>query len=80
MTINKKYIEQFVNVTIKAALAASYLVGKKDKIEVHTKEDIYKSLGLSKTEKSEDELIEEFGMRKMSNATIRNQSWCRRCR
>ena len=32
MTINKKYIEQFTNVTIKAALAASYLVGKKDKI------------------------------------------------
>ena len=32
MTINKKYIEQFVNVTIKAAIAASYLVGKKDKI------------------------------------------------
>ena len=31
MTINKKYIEQFTNVTIKAALAASYLVGKKDK-------------------------------------------------
>ena len=32
MTINKKYIEQFTNVTIKSALAASYLVGKKDKI------------------------------------------------
>lgn len=32
MTIDKKYIDQFVNVTIKAALAASYLVGKKDKI------------------------------------------------
>ena len=32
MTINKKYIEQFTNVTIKAALAASYLVGKKDKM------------------------------------------------
>jgi hypothetical protein len=29
---------------------------------------------------SEDELVEEFGMRKMSNGTIRNQSWCRRCR
>ena len=32
MLIDKKYIEQFVNVTSKAALAASYLVGKKDKI------------------------------------------------
>ena len=32
MSIDKKYIEQFVNVTSKAALAASYLVGKKDKI------------------------------------------------
>ena len=32
MTIDKKYIDQFVNVTSKAALAASYLVGKKDKI------------------------------------------------
>jgi fructose-1,6-bisphosphatase II / sedoheptulose-1,7-bisphosphatase len=32
MTIDKKYIDQFINVTTKAALAASYLVGKKDKI------------------------------------------------
>tara|TARA_Y100000590_G_scaffold416464_1_gene515209 strand:+ start:750 stop:1697 length:948 start_codon:yes stop_codon:yes gene_type:complete len=32
MSIDKKYIDQFKNVTIKAALAASYLVGKKDKI------------------------------------------------
>ena len=32
MAIDKKYINQFVNVTSKAALAASYLVGKKDKI------------------------------------------------
>ena len=32
MTIDKKYIDQFTNVTIKAALAASYLTGKKDKI------------------------------------------------
>ena len=32
MPIDKKYINQFVNVTSKAALAASYLVGKKDKI------------------------------------------------
>ena len=32
MTIDKKYIDQFVNVTTKAALASSYLVGKKDKI------------------------------------------------
>ena len=31
MTIDKKFIDQFANVTIKAALAASYLVGKKDK-------------------------------------------------
>ena len=31
MTINKKYIEHFINVSSKAALASSYLVGKKDK-------------------------------------------------
>ena len=32
MTIDKKFIEQFVKVSSKAALASSYLVGKKDKI------------------------------------------------
>ena len=32
MSINKKFIDQFVNVSPKAALASSYLVGKKDKI------------------------------------------------
>jgi len=32
MTINIKFIDQFVKVTSKAALSASYLVGKKDKI------------------------------------------------
>ena len=32
MTIDKKYIDQFVKVTSNAALASSYLVGKKDKI------------------------------------------------
>tara|TARA_B100000035_G_scaffold15339_1_gene12489 strand:+ start:509 stop:1450 length:942 start_codon:yes stop_codon:yes gene_type:complete len=32
MTIDKKFIDEFINVTSKAALAASYLVGKKDKI------------------------------------------------
>ena len=32
MTIDKKYIDQFINVTSKAALASSYLIGKKDKI------------------------------------------------
>ena len=32
MTIDKKYIDQFINVTSKAAIAASFLVGKKDKI------------------------------------------------
>jgi fructose-1,6-bisphosphatase II / sedoheptulose-1,7-bisphosphatase len=32
MAIDKKYINQFINVTSKAALASSYLVGKKDKI------------------------------------------------
>jgi len=31
MTIDKKYIDHFVNVSSKAALASSYLVGKKDK-------------------------------------------------
>ncbi len=32
MTIDKKYIDQFINVTSKAAIASSHLVGKKDKI------------------------------------------------
>jgi len=32
MAINKKFIDQFINVSSKAALASSYLVGKKDKI------------------------------------------------
>jgi len=31
MSLDKKYIEHFVNVSSKAALASSYLVGKKDK-------------------------------------------------
>ena len=29
MTIDKNFIEKFVNITSKAALASSYLVGKK---------------------------------------------------
>ena len=33
MTINKKFISHFINVSSKAALAASYLIGKKDKIK-----------------------------------------------
>tara|TARA_B100000609_G_C17158009_1_gene404581 strand:- start:66 stop:1007 length:942 start_codon:yes stop_codon:yes gene_type:complete len=32
MSIDTKFIDQFINITSKAALAASYLVGKKDKI------------------------------------------------
>ena len=32
MTIDKKFIDQFINITSRAALASSYLVGKKDKI------------------------------------------------
>ena len=32
MTIDKKYIDHFIGVSSKAALASSYLVGKKDKI------------------------------------------------
>ena len=32
MTIDKKYINHFINVSSRAALASSYLVGKKDKI------------------------------------------------
>ena len=31
MTIDKKYIDHFINVSSKAALASSYLIGKKDK-------------------------------------------------
>ena len=32
MTIDKKYLDEIINVTSKAAIAASYLVGKKNKI------------------------------------------------
>ena len=32
MAIDTKFVNQFVNITSEAALAASYLVGKKDKI------------------------------------------------
>ena len=32
MTIDKKYLDQLINVTSKAAIASSFLVGKKDKI------------------------------------------------
>ena len=32
MTIDKKFVEQFINVSSKAALASSYQVGKEDKI------------------------------------------------
>ena len=32
MTIDKKFIDQFVKVTTKAALATTYCVGKKDKV------------------------------------------------
>ena len=32
MAIDKKFIDSFINITTKAALASSYLVGKKDKI------------------------------------------------
>jgi fructose-1,6-bisphosphatase II / sedoheptulose-1,7-bisphosphatase len=32
MALDKKYIDQFINITSKAALASSYLIGKKNKI------------------------------------------------
>ena len=32
MTIDKKFIDQFIEVTSKAALASSYLIGKKNKV------------------------------------------------
>ena len=32
MTIDKKFVDKFINITSKAALASSYFVGKKDKI------------------------------------------------
>ena len=32
MTINKEYIDQLINVTSKAAIASSFLVGKKNKV------------------------------------------------
>ena len=33
MTIDKKYVDQIISVTSKAAIASSHLVGKKDKIK-----------------------------------------------
>ena len=32
MAIDKKFVDKFIKVTIKAALSSSYLIGKKDKI------------------------------------------------
>ena len=32
MTIDKKYIDQFINVTSRAAIASSHLVGKRNKV------------------------------------------------
>ncbi len=32
MPIDKKYIEQFINVTVEASLASSFFIGKKNKI------------------------------------------------
>ena len=32
MAIDKKFIDQFINVTSNAAIASSFFVGKKDKI------------------------------------------------
>ena len=32
MSIDKKYVNQFINVTSKAAIASSFLVGKRNKI------------------------------------------------
>ena len=32
MTLNKEYVNQLINVTSKAAIASSFLVGKKDKV------------------------------------------------
>ena len=32
MSINKKFVDKFINVSSKAALSSFYLVGKKDKI------------------------------------------------
>ena len=32
MTIDKKYVEKLINVTSKAAVASSFLLGKNDKI------------------------------------------------
>ena len=34
MALDRKFIDQFQNVTSKAALAASYLVGKKIKLQL----------------------------------------------
>ena len=47
MTIDKKFIDQFANVTIKAALAAYYLVGKKDKMAADKAALAAIALGLS---------------------------------
>jgi len=48
MAIDKKFIEQFRSVTSKAALAASYLIGKKDKIAADQAAVDSMRLGLNK--------------------------------
>ena len=40
MAINRKFIDQFIKVSSKAALAASYLIGKKNKIAADKASDL----------------------------------------
>ena len=46
MTIDHKFIDQFVKVTSKAALSSYYLIGKKDKVAADNK-GIWKGRGIN---------------------------------
>ena len=46
MTVDKKFIDQFIKVSTKAALASSYMVGKKDKNAADNK-GLWKSRGFN---------------------------------
>ena len=45
MTINKEFIEKFVNVTKKAALASYYFIGKKNKMAASESANVAQFIG-----------------------------------
>ena len=50
MAIDKKFIDQFINVTSRAAYASSFFIGKKDKIAADKAGQKALSLGLTSIE------------------------------